>query len=360
MAQRKIIHVDMDCFYAAVEMRDNPALAHQAVAVGGSRDRRGVISTCNYKAREFGVRSAMSTAMALKLCPSLVLMPSRMNVYIDVSQQIKTIFHRYTDLVEPLSLDEAYLDVSECKAFQGSASLIAEQIRQEIFQTTGLTASAGVAPNKFLAKIASDLNKPNGQYVIPPSDVDDFSAQLALKKISGIGKVTAEKLENYGLIYGEDIRRAKPEFLQRHFGKLADVLLARCYGIDDSLVKNNRIRKSVGVERTLVQDITTFEDCIAELERLKLMLNERYQRTKKMPIHKQGVKLKFNDFQSTTVEQTVDVFDERLYRNLLKEAFERRDNRAIRLVGINVGVREEQELIQDNAIDVPQLTLFDN
>lgn len=350
----------MDCFYAAVEMRDNPALANQAVAVGGSRDRRGVISTCNYKAREFGVRSAMSTAMALKLCPALVLMPSRMNVYVEISQQIKAIFHRYTELVEPLSLDEAYLDVSECKALQGSASLIAERIRREIFDTTGLTASAGVAPNKFLAKIASDLNKPNGQYVIPPSDVDDFSRQLALKKISGIGKVTANKLENYGLIYGEDVRRADPEFLHRHFGKLADVLLRRCYGLDDSPVKNNRIRKSVGVERTLPHDITTFEQCLGELERLLLMLTERYQRTKQMPIHKQGVKIKFNDFQSTTVEQSVDEYDESLYRSLLKEAFERSDGRAIRLVGINVGVREEQEPVTDVLMGIPQLALFDN
>lgn len=358
MTQRKIIHVDMDCFFAAVEMRDNPALANQAVAVGGLRDHRGVISTCNYKAREFGVRSAMSTAMALKLCPSLVLMPSRFDVYSEVSAQIKAIFRRYTDLVEPLSLDEAFLDVSNASACQGSASLIAEQIRQEIFDTTGLTASAGIAPNKFLAKIASDLNKPNGQYVIPPSDVDAFTAQLALRKISGIGKVTAAKLENFGLIYGEDIRRAEPEFLQRHFGKLADVLVARCYGIDDSVVKPNRVRKSVGVERTLSHDVTTLAQCLDELARLKSMLKERYRHTEQLAIHKQGVKLKFSDFQSTTVEQAVDEFDESLYVTLLKEAFERGEGRPIRLVGINVGVRNNQNSQPDSNSDLNQLTLF--
>lgn len=358
MIQRKIIHVDMDCFYAAVEMRDNPALINQAVAVGGSRERRGVISTCNYKAREFGVRSAMSTGMALKLCPSLVLMPSRMNVYVAVSSQIRQIFHRYTDLVEPLSLDEAYLDVSNCQQCHGSASLIAERIRAEIFETTGLTASAGVAPNKFLAKIASDLDKPNGQFVISPNEVDEFSGQLSLRKIGGIGKVTASKLENFGLIDGNDIRAAKPEFLNRHFGKLADVLLARCYGIDDGVVKPNRVRKSVGVERTLARDIITLDECVLELNKLIPMLNQRYNATKKLPIHKQGVKLKFDDFQSTTVEQAVDEFNESLYLNLLADAFERAQGRKIRLVGINVGVREAEDNNENPVDKLPQLDLF--
>ncbi len=358
MTQRKIIHVDMDCFYAAVEMRDNPALVNQAVAVGGSRERRGVISTCNYKAREFGVRSAMSTGMALKLCPSLVLMPSRMHVYVAISKQIRQIFNRYTDLVEPLSLDEAYLDVSACEQCQGSASLIAEKIRQEIFEETGITASAGVAPNKFLAKIASDLDKPNGQYVITPSDVDEFCQQLSLRKISGIGKVTATKLENFGLVNGHDVRQAEPDFLNRHFGKLAEVLLARCYGIDNSMVRPNRVRKSVGVERTLPRDLATLDECFLELTKLMPMLNQRYAATRQLPIHKQGVKLKFDDFQSTTVEQAVDAYDESIYMTLLTDAFERSQGRLIRLVGINVGVREEVSDQKHEGEQLPQLDLF--
>lgn len=346
----------MDCFYAAVEMRDNPALKHQAVAVGGSRDRRGVLSTCNYKAREFGVRSAMPTGLALKLCPSLVLMPGRMSVYVEVSKQINAIFHRYCDLVEPLSLDEAFIDVTHCTACHGSASLIAQEIRQAIFDETGLTASAGVAPNKFMAKIASDLNKPNGQYVITPDDVDEFSRTLPLSKISGVGKVTFSKLERLGLICGLDIREADPDFLFKHLGRLADMLLERSYGIDHSPVKPNRIRKSVGVERTLVNDISTFDECITQFNKLLPMLEQRYLNTEQRPIHKLGVKLKFDDFQSTTVEQSSTIFDEALYKELLKQALARGEGRSVRLVGLNLGVRDLPE--PDKDADDVQLDLF--
>lgn len=343
---------------AAVEMRDNPALAHQAVAVGGSRDRRGVISTCNYKAREFGVRSAMPTAMALKLCPSLVLMPGRMSVYVEVSKQIRAIFNRYSTLVEPLSLDEAYLDVSNCNDCQGSASLIAEKIRQEIYQETGLTASAGIAPNKFLAKIASDLNKPNGQYVIAPGDVDEFVKQLPLNKINGVGKVTAAKLEQHGLINGADIRQADSALLVARFGKLASMLINRSYGIDQSVVAPSRTRKSVGVERTLPNDIHDVHECGDIIDKLQPELMRRYQKHQDLIIHKQGVKLKFNDFQSTTVEQSVECFDASLYDQLLKQAMERSEGRGIRLVGINIGVKVVSSNETDNALMSPQLGLF--
>ena len=193
---RKIIHVDMDCFYAAVEMRDNPQLRDIPIAIGGSRERRGVISTANYPARKFGVRSAMPTGMALKLCPHLRLLPGRFDAYKEASAQICDIFTRYTPLIEPLSLDEAYLDVTDSPHCHGSATLMAQEIRATIFRETGLTASAGIAPIKFLAKIASDLNKPDGQYVITPPEMAGFLLSLPLAKIPGVGKVSAKKLED--------------------------------------------------------------------------------------------------------------------------------------------------------------------
>lgn len=207
---RKIIHVDMDCFFAAVEMRDNPALRDIPIAIGGSRERRGVISTANYPARKFGVRSAMPTGMALKLCPHLTLLPGRYEAYKEASRQIQAIFSRYTSLIEPLSLDEAYLDVTDSTHCHGSATLIAQEIRQTIFTELQLTASAGIAPVKFLAKIASDLNKPNGQYVITPADVPEFLRTLPLGKIPGVGKVSAAKLEAMGLRTCEDVQKYDP------------------------------------------------------------------------------------------------------------------------------------------------------
>ncbi|MGA9618935.1 MAG: DNA polymerase IV, partial [Serratia proteamaculans] len=229
---RKIIHVDMDCFFAAVEMRDDPSLRDIPLAIGGSADRRGVISTANYPARRYGVHSAMSTAMALKLCPHLKLLPGRMAAYKEASQHIREIFARYTPLIEPLSLDEAYLDVTDCSQCNGSATLIAEQIRQTISDELNLTASAGIAPIKFLAKIASELNKPNGQYVITPAQVPAFLQQLPLSKIPGVGKVTAKRLEDVGLITCADVQQYDLVALLKRFGKFGRVLWERCQGID--------------------------------------------------------------------------------------------------------------------------------
>ena len=252
---RKIIHVDMDCFFAAVEMRDNPALRDIPIAIGGSRERRGVISTANYPARKFGVRSAMPTGMALKLCPHLTLLPGRYEAYKEASRQIQAIFSRYTSLIEPLSLDEAYLDVTDSTHCHGSATLIAQEIRQTIFTELQLTASAGIAPVKFLAKIASDLNKPNGQYVITPADVPEFLRTLPLGKIPGVGKVSAAKLEAMGLRTCEDVQKYDLAMLLKRFGKFGRVLWERSQGIDERDVNNDRLRKSVGVERTLAEDI---------------------------------------------------------------------------------------------------------
>ena len=300
---RKIIHVDMDCFFAAVEMRDNPALRDIPIAIGGSRERRGVISTANYPARKFGVRSAMPTGMALKLCPHLTYCLVAMRLIKKLSRQIQAIFSRYTSLIEPLSLDEAYLDVTDSTHCHGSATLIAQEIRQTIFNELQLTASAGIAPVKFLAKIASDLNKPNGQYVITPADVPEFLKTLPLGKIPGVGKVSAAKLEAMGLRTCEDVQKYDLAMLLKRFGKFGRVLWERSQGIDERDVNNDRLRKSVGVERTLAEDIHEWPECEAIIERLYPELERRLAKVKPdLLIARQGIKLKFNDFQQTTQE----------------------------------------------------------
>lgn len=339
---RKIIHVDMDCYYAAVEMRDNPEYRNVPLAIGGSKDRRGVISTCNYQARKYGVRSAMATGHALKLCPNLVLAPGRMQLYSDISKQIRSIFNRYTDKIEPLSLDEAYLDVSDCTLFSGSATLIAEDIRRAIFEETQLTASAGVAPCKFVAKIASDENKPNGLCVITPEKLDEFVHHLSLGKLPGVGKVTLAKLNNMGLYTCADVRTFPFDDLIKRFGKFGKVIWDRSHGRDERNLTVERKRKSVGVERTLAEDIETELDCMKMIDSLFPLLEKRLEKANK-PIQSQGIKLKFSDFQQTTVEHKCNSLDKDYFLELLTEGLSRQANRGIRLVGLNVGLAEPKE-----------------
>ncbi len=336
---RKIIHIDMDCYYAAVEMRDHPEYRDVPLAIGGSTDRRGVISTCNYQARQFGVHSAMATAHALKLCPNLVLAPGRMALYSEISQQIREIFSRYTDKIEPLSLDEAYLDVTDCTMFSGSATLIAEDIRRSIFAETQLTASAGVAPCKFVAKIASDENKPNGICVVAPDQLDDFVVNLPLGKIPGVGKVTLAKLQHLGLYRCADIRNYPFDKLIQKFGKFGKVIWDRSHGIDNRELSVQRQRKSVGVERTLSQDIYSKEDCVAMIDNLIPKLEKRLEKTN-AGICSQGIKLKFSDFQQTTVEHRCQTLDKAYFYHLLDEGLTRQNERGISLVGVHVGLAE--------------------
>lgn len=344
---KKIIHIDMDCFYAAVEMRDNPDLQNVPLAIGGSQDRRGVISTCNYIARQFGVRSAMATAHAFKLCPNLVLAPGRMDVYAQISQQIRAIFSRYTDKIEPLSLDEAYLDVSESTLYGGSATLIAQDIRQAIYNETQLTASAGVAPCKFVAKIASDENKPNGICVIPPTKLDDFVRKLPLGKIPGVGKVTLEKLNKMGLYSCEDIRTFPFDDLIKRFGKFGLVIWSRSHGEDERELQVDRQRKSVGVERTLSQDITSMDDCRTVTHTLFPMLKKRLIKSSPdLRIQSQGIKIKFSDFQQTTVEHRCHILNEQYFDELLAEALARSAGRGIRLVGLHVSLLADSQVQQ--------------
>lgn len=344
---QKIIHIDMDCFFAAVEMRDNPTWREIPIAIGGSRVARGVISTCNYPARSFGVRSAMPTAQALKLCPHLLLVPGHMEKYREVSTQIQAIFHRYTDKVEPLSLDEAYLDVSESKLFSGSATLIAEDIRRCIFAETGLTASAGVAPNKFLAKIASDENKPNGIFVITPSAVANFVHTLPLRKIPGVGQKTAERLAKLGLHQCCDIQRVDLQLLIKEFGSFAEVLLERSRGLDFRQVQSERERKSVAVEQTFSQDLANLQEASDPLAILYQKLIKRIERCDAQDqIQKIGIKLKFQDFRQTTVERQHPELCFNILQQLLQQAWLRGEGKSVRLVGIHVGLKSQSSQAQ--------------
>ncbi|KLN67135.1 MULTISPECIES: DNA polymerase IV [Vibrio] len=345
---RKIIHVDMDCFYAAVEMRDNPSYRGRPLAVGGHEKQRGVLSTCNYEARKFGIRSAMPTARALQLCPQLLVVPGRMQVYKQVSKQIRDIFSRYTSLIEPLSWDEAYLDVTNSTQCQGSATLIAEAIRRDIYNELSLTASAGIAPVKFLAKVASDMNKPNGQYVIPPDKVQQVVDKLPLEKIPGVGRVSLEKLHQSGFFTCEDIKNSNYRELLLKFGRLGASLWNKSHGVDNREVVIERERKSVGVERTFSQNISSFQECWQVIEeKLFPELEKRLQKVSPdKAIIKQGIKLKFADFQLTTIEHIHPYLELEYFKQLLSDILKRQQGREIRLLGLNVMLKPEEQAKQ--------------
>lgn len=347
---RKIIHCDCDCFYAAVEMRDDPSLRDLPIAIGGKSDRRGVVATCNYKAREYGVRSAMPTGQALKLCPDLVVVPGTMSKYREAAQQIRQIFYRYTDKVEPLSLDEAYLDVTDCTECHGSATLIAEEIRQVIAREVGVTASAGIAPNKFLAKVASDLNKPDGQYVITPPEIDAFVEKLKVKRIFGVGKVTNEKLRRLGIETCGDLQQRPLLELVDKFGVFGKRLHDLSFGRDNREVNANSRRKSLSVERTYSDDLADQAACLQKLPDLLLELRSRLRRVDSdYLVTKQLIKMKFSDFTSTTVErQVVKDLPIESFEDLCLQAWER-GGRSVRLLGLGVrfvDTRDEGRAVQ--------------
>ena len=354
--QRKIIHCDCDCFYASIEMRDNPALRGKPIAVGGSPERRGVVATCNYEAREFGIHSAMASATARRLCPDLIIIRTDMDKYRLASSQIHEIFQRYTDLIEPLSLDEAFLDVSDCNEFRGSATRIAEAIRNEVREVVGITISAGIAPNKFLAKIASDWNKPDGQFAVLPNDVDDFVAKLAVKKLHGVGKVTAAKMLRLNLRTCKDLENFGADALTEHFGSFGERLFELSRGIDNRPVSTDRIRKSVSVENTFDTDLP---DLDSSLEAMLGLLPKLELRLKRLDNHysikKQFVKLKFHDFVTTTVEMLSEDTNPENYRTLCEQGFARGE-RAVRLIG--VGVRVEPLENSAEGVSGDQLSLL--
>jgi DNA polymerase-4 len=344
---RKIIHIDMDCFYAAVEMREDPSLRGKPIAVGGSQDKRGVLCTCNYEARQFGCRSAMSTSHALRLCPDLILIPVNMALYKAVSVEIREIFSDYTKLIEPLSLDEAYLDVTHCEQYNNNATDIAAAIRQDIFEQLQLTASAGIAPNKFLAKIASDWRKPNGQFAIKPHHIDDFIKGLPITKIFGVGKVTAKKMHDLNIETCLDLQQWSSTDLTKTFGKFGQQLYHYARGIDNREVQLSRQRKSVSVENTFAEDLPSLETCLAQIPTLLPELKKRLQGYD-THIKNVFVKLKFNDFQSTTAEQTHPQLSVDMFTKLLEKAWQRQQA-PVRLIGLGVhfetGEHPQQSLL---------------
>lgn len=336
--KRKIIHVDMDCFFAAIEVRENPSLQGKAIAVGGKPNQRGVVATCSYEARTYGIHSAMAMSQALKKCPNLVVLPPQMDLYKSVSASIQSIFREYTGLVEPLSLDEAFLDVSDVELCRGSATLIAEEIRQRIFEKEHITASAGIAPNKFLAKIASDWQKPNGQFVITPDKVESFVSDLPVSKIFGVGKVTEKKMVAMGINRCKDLQEYSVEQLHNYFGSFGERLYELSRGVDNREVKTHYNRKSLSVEETYSQDLPDLESCLMEIPSLFAELQRRLSRAnEKQSLHHKSVfvKLRFNDFETTTVQTSSQNLNSIIFSKLISKAWER-GQRPVRLIGLGV------------------------
>ena len=357
---RKIIHVDMDAFFASVEQRDNPELRGKPVAVGGSSGR-GVVAAASYEARRFGVRSAMPSVTARRLCPDLIFCKSRFDVYREVSQQIRAIFRHHTDLVEPLSLDEAYLDVTEDRLGIGSATRIAELIRQEIRAKTRLTASAGVSYNKFLAKIASDQNKPDGLCVIRPAEGARFVAELPIRRFHGVGPKGAEKMARLGIETGGDLAARDIAWLRAHFGSFAEYLFRAARGIDLRPVRSSRIRKSVGGERTFSRDLSSGGELRETLEDIIDIVWTSIERAEARG-RTVTLKLKYTDFQIFSRAKTVDVaIAEKaqfaaLARALLEEVLPL--PMPIRLMGLTLSKLEQQGGKTQSARPDAQLSLL--
>ncbi|HEY4619188.1 MAG TPA: DNA polymerase IV [Flavobacterium sp.] len=346
---RKIIHIDMDAFYASVEQMDNPALRGKPVAVGGS-ENRGVVSAASYEARKFGVRSAISGVMAKKYCPELIFVKPRFDRYKEISAKIQKIFHDYTDLVEPLSLDEAYLDVTQNKKGNPSASLLAEEIRARIFNEVGLTASAGISINKFVAKIASDYNKPNGQKTVNPDEVIAFLEELPIRKFYGVGKVTTEKMYQLGVFTGVDLKSKSLEFLEKHFGKSGSFYYNVVRGIHNSPVKSDRITKSVAAEHTFDVNLSSEIFMIEKLESIAIALERRLGKYK-VAGKTVTLKIKYSDFTQQTRSKTVPYFisDKGLILEIVKELlYQERMKDSVRLLGIslsNLNTEEKKFLV---------------
>jgi len=334
---RKIIHIDMDAFYASVEQMDNPLLRGKPVAVGGS-ENRGVVAAASYEARKFGVRSAISGVLAKKYCPELIFVKPRFDRYKEISNKIRNIFYEYTDLVEPLSLDEAYLDVTKNKKGNPSASLLAQEIRLRILNEVGLTASAGISVNKFVAKIASDYNKPNGQKTVNPEEVVPFLGELPIRKFYGVGKVTTEKMYQLGIFTGLELKSKSLDFLEKHFGKSGNFYYNVVRGIHNSEVKSDRITKSVAAEHTF--DVNLSSE-IFMMERLENIAAELERRVKKHNIAGKTVtlKIKYSDFTQQTRSKTLPYFisDKGLIVEMVKELlYQERMKDSVRLLGISL------------------------
>ena len=353
---RKIIHVDMDAFYASVEQLDNPELRGKPLAVGGS-EKRGVVSAASYEARKFGVRSAMTGVLAKQKCPDLIFVKPRFDRYKEISKQIRQIFYEYTDLVEPLSLDEAYLDVTENKKGNPSATLIASEIRRRIHSEIQLTASAGISINKFIAKVASDYNKPNGQKTVNPEEVLEFLENLEIRKFYGVGKVTAEKMYKLGIFTGKDLKERSLEYLTTHFGKSGQFYYQVVRGIHTSEVKPHRTPKSVGAERTFSENLSSEVFMMEKLERIATELESRLQKNK-LAGKTVTLKIRYSDFSLHTRSKTLPYFisDKALLLENARELLlqESLDN-SVRLLGItlsNLNTEKKHSNAQEDGVTI--------
>ncbi|QJD96506.1 DNA polymerase IV [Mucilaginibacter robiniae] len=359
---RKIIHIDMDAFYASVEQRDEPEYRGKPIVVGGSPEGRGgVVATASYEARKFGIRSAMSAKQAKQLCPQAIFVRPRFAVYKEVSQHIREIFRRYTDLIEPLSLDEAYLDVTEDKLGVGSAIEVAKQIKQAIQEELNLTASAGVSINKFVAKIASDINKPDGLKFIGPSAIEKFMENLPVEKFFGVGKVTAEKMKKMGLHTGADLKTLTEQELTQHFGKVGGFYYQIVRGIDNRPVQPHRETKSMGAEDTFAYDLTTTEDMHEELDKIAQTVAARLDRYQ-LKGRTVTLKIKYSDFKQITRNQSFNhpVRDADTLTQTAKQllAATNPEDARIRLLGISVSNFGEQPIKEKKTVIGEQLSLF--
>jgi len=327
---RKVLHIDCDCFFAAVEMRENPQLHDLPIAIGGRSDRRGVISTCNYPARQYGVRSAMATAIALQKCPALVLIPGNMALYKDVSREVMDIIRTYGIQMEQVSIDEAYLELDP----EQSAIEVGNQIRSEVSRKVGVTVSVGAAPNKFLAKVASDWNKPDGLFAVKPHHVDEFVAQLEVRKIPGIGPKTAERLAAKGIETCADVQRFELMELVQQFGRTGAFLYKRARGIDDRPLSQGRIRKSISVERTYPKDLLSDDECENAVDDLWQRLQQRVDSANiELEALAPFVKVKFEDFTQTTLADHLLIPTLDNFKQLVIQARQRADA-GVRLIGI--------------------------
>lgn len=345
----------MDAFYASVEQRDNPDLKGKPVAVGGDKDR-GVVAAASYEARKFGVHSAMASKIAYQRCPELIFVKPRFEVYKEVSNKVRAIFNRYTDLIEPLSLDEAYLDVTENKKGMLSATHIALEIKKSIKEELNLVASAGISVNKFLAKIASDMDKPDGLFVIPPDKIEGFIEQLEVSKIFGVGKVTAEKMYKLGIFRGKDLKKWSREALESEFGKSGNYFYSIARGIDNREVKSDRKRKSLGAESTFDNDLYSINDLHHKLDRIAERVFERLQKAK-VKGKTITLKVKFSDFSQVTRSRTEELNITGLneIQQLAKVLLEQlgAEIKPIRLLGISLSNFQNDATIRNNV----QLTL---
>lgn len=364
---RKIIHIDMDAFYASVEQRDNPEYRNRAIIVGGRPEQRGVVAACSYEARAFGIHSAMSSSKAIRLCPEAIFLAPRFNAYRECSQGIHKIFHEFTELIEPLSLDEAYLDVSECQYAQGSATLIAKEIKYRIKERLNLIASAGVSYNKFLAKIASDMDKPDGLYVIKPEDAQDFIAELPIRKFFGVGKVTEKKMHKLNIFTGADLKVLELDVLEKYFGKSGRYYYEVVRGNDTRPVNVSRQRKSIGKETTFQDDLLNKSEIYAVLKKICVQLADIL---KNKMLHAKTVvlKVKYDNFQLITRSKTLEQYiaTEKQILDVLPELLKKTavGERPIRLIGVSLNHLERYDDSDSSAtsshasLKMSQLGLF--